>query len=1260
MHKKIPFLVSLLLLSLSPLSASAQSFVQLRLADYLSGDSVCGDYAAQFSLGTLLPTDSVAVSVEYPEYKPLTAAQCRALEKAGVAKRGSVSPAVSVGLSRGSAVAEVAFPPFVWRNGKYLFLESFKLSPRVAGVSASRAFRSAYAAAASVAAAGRYAENSVLSSGRWVKIRVSSEGIYQLSDDALRSMGFSDPSRVKLYGYGGRKLSEAFAFSGADGLQDDLPEVPLYRRAGSVIFFAEGTVRFNSDGTHAQNPYSLYSYYFLTEGDSPASFSTLPAASTAGTELTQVRQHALFDGESFSWYSGGRDFFDETDLYTSGKTFTLPLPGLVKGSASTVLWEASASNTAGSTRVQLSAGGSTLHSLNVAAYSSNENARAARGRFSTSVLSAPSATFSVASSYTARLNFVHVIYTQSLSAQNTSQPFKAEGATGDFTLFVADATSSTAVWQLPDASHTLAALPGTLSGGVFRASGSDLTARYLVADLSATYPSPEVVGEVANQNLHADGAADYVMIVPSSGKLTAQAERLAAYHAGKGLRTRVVRADQLYNEFSSGTPDASAYRRYMKMLYDRAASSADKPRYLLLFGDCMWDNRQVTSEMKGYDAADFLLSYESNESEDFSNTTYSIGTLSSFVTDDYYALLDDGEGADMSREKIDLGVGRFLCHDADAAAFLVDQAIAYGDNRQSGSWQNMMFAIGDNGDNNLHMEDALAVAKQASSSSSDHFLVRYLFQDFYTATQSASGLTYPQATAKLKSYMQQGALVFNYNGHGSPDQLSHRFLIKKADYSSNISSALPLWLFASCEIDPYDQLVENIGQNILFNRNGGGIAVICASRTVYSSYNKALNVALVKYLFRKDAQGVRYTMGDAMRLAKCDMLGASSGGGRDYTINKLKYALFGDPALALAWAEEGVTLDSINGEPLTASTFRSLKAGETVRFSGYVNAAGAVGPDTSYEGTLTGVLFDRQNTLTCKGSGNTTASPLQYSDYTRMLYRGSVEVKNGRFALSLVVPRGISFSSEAGLLNLYASPKDGGAGLGGQNRQFCFNGTADDAEPDTIGPSVYVYLDTPDFPEGGTVGTSADFYATVQDSTAVSIMSGNLGHDMTLTLDGATADAIQLNDFFTFDFGSYSSGTVHYPLSGLSEGKHTLSFRVWDVYGNSSSRSLTFLVNAAGRQGFDVQSTDNPVRSGTVFTTSFSDRDNGGQNAVRTELYSVSGQRVWWDETSAAGGYASFRWDGRTRAGAPVAPGVYLYRSVVNGKSTKTRKLIVL
>src|SRR3712207_1739869 len=44
-------------------------------------------------------------------------------------------------------------------------------------------------------------------------------------------------------------------------------------------------------------------------------------------------------------------------------------------------------------------------------------------------------------------------------------------------------------------------------------------------DLQADFPAPEYVGKVENQNLHGDGPADMVIILPASGKLMEQADR---------------------------------------------------------------------------------------------------------------------------------------------------------------------------------------------------------------------------------------------------------------------------------------------------------------------------------------------------------------------------------------------------------------------------------------------------------------------------------------------------------------------------------------------------------------------------------------------------------------------------------------------------------------------------------------------------------------------------------------------------------------
>ena len=53
-----------------------------------------------------------------------------------------------------------------------------------------------------------YAENSILAEGNWVKISTTDAGIYQITEDSLRAWGFTDPSKIKLFGYGGTVIDE--------------------------------------------------------------------------------------------------------------------------------------------------------------------------------------------------------------------------------------------------------------------------------------------------------------------------------------------------------------------------------------------------------------------------------------------------------------------------------------------------------------------------------------------------------------------------------------------------------------------------------------------------------------------------------------------------------------------------------------------------------------------------------------------------------------------------------------------------------------------------------------------------------------------------------------------------------------------------------------------------------------------------------------------------------------------------------------------
>lgn len=1236
MKKSLLILISSLCCCLTP-AAAQDVFSTLAAEDF----PVTAEGLPVFT--TQIAGKADGVKLLYPEYEALTAQEVRTIKRNKLnVQQGSITPLVYVGTVRKQCVTDVSFSPIVCIGGRYLRLVSCKIVPEQAALAPNKA--------KSLDDTPRYAAQSVLATGKWVKIRVSEEGLYSLSATTLRSFGFADISRVKVYGYGGRIQPEAFTFSGPNALIDDLCEVPLLRRGNDVVFFAEGTMR-TEPSFHRQNVYSDYSYYFVTEGDAPAVLSGVRQEASED-RIAEARFTAVLDNDQFFWYEGGREMYDAYDFFNGAThAFSLPTPGNVSGEG-TVSIGFSAADLLSTTTAAISVNGQQLGTLSVTAYNNEtESAREAKANFNTKNLKEQNTfAFQVTPNHHARLNYIRIQYNRRLDAKDYGYAFTTSRQEG--TLSIANATTSTAVWRLGDGETELCRLEGTLSGGTLLVPVAEGNRRYVIVDENATYPAPQVVGNVENQNLHADGPADMVIIVPESGKLEGEALRLAALHEElQGLRVRVVRADLLYNEFSSGTPDVAAYRRYLKMLYDRAENDADLPRYLLLFGDCLYDNRLRTPAMKQYDAKDFLLSYEKNDSWENSYNV-SIGTLRAYVTDDYFGLLDDGEGADFSKEKLDLSIGRFPCHDEATARNYVDKCERYLRNDEAGFWKNQVVVIGDVGDDNMHMNDAERVANQINSGSAKHLEIKKLYIDAYTAETTATGRTYPKATEEAKKLLSRGALMFNYSGHGSPAQLSKTFLLTTKDFEQITSSALPLWVFASCEITPYDSPDNNIGRAMLDNTNGAAIGVVCASRSVYSTYNNNLNVAFNRYLLTNGT-----SFGEALSQAKNQMAYSGS----EATVNKLKYVLLGNPALTLSFPQARVVVDSINGIPVDAATDIELQACSTARFSGHIETADGQ-PVDGLNGLVTGALYDRMETITCKNNERAN-SPMTYNERSTNLSVITDSLTDGRFRFSMIIPRDISYTDEAARLSLYAVSDDHTFEANGYTEQIHLNGTFADAAVDTIPPKVFVYLNTPDFPDGGTVGAEALFVAEISDDSGINSSGSGIGKDIRLVIDGAAAQTYILNDYFSYDFGNNLSGRVEYPLTGLARGRHTLSFRVWDINQNSTTRTLNFVVGESTSGVFDVNLTHQAVHDRSTFVTTLP--GTYGAGTVTIDVYDISGRHVWTGQTAVPAGasYCAISWSACDFAGSPLPSGIYLYRSRFESGTTtiksSAKKMIV-
>ena len=1159
-------------------------------ADEVRIDSVLPVFAHSFPLNENYADSTYTVNIVYPEFIPMGDADIRKYQKITNAELPAMHDVkTQVVVERKKGALEVFFVPLVKRDGKYQKLVSFMME--VVANSKHQGARSKMMGAkarAQATASERYAAHSILASGKWAKIQVPSTGVYQLTDELIRKAGFSDLSRVRVYGYGGNLQNETF--TEADLVEtDDLKEVALCSIGGRRLFYAKGPVSWSSTTAtvRTRNPYSDYGCYFITQGDSQTEM-TDSATFVSSFYPSADDYHSLHEVDEFAWFEGGRNLFQNDPIANgSSKTYTIATSGKDGSAKITVCLTAGVTSTA-----QVSINDNPVGDISM----------------------------NIESSY--------------------------EHGTSNMRTYTIDN---------PKAENTVTIT--TTSGGPVRLDyiSSQFATRFPLVNLSsANIPVPEFVYNITNQDHHADEAVDMIIIIPTSQKLKAQAERLQAFHKQHdGLSVRIIPADELFNEFSSGTPDANAYRRYLKMLYDRAGDDSSlMPKYLLLFGDCAWDNRMNSSAWSNFSTDDFLLCYESENS--FSSTDC-------YVNDGFFCSLDDGEGGNPAgSDKHDIAVGRFPVRTADEAKIMVDKTIAYVENKNAGSWQNVVMFMGDDGNNNLHMRDANEAAVMVEELNPG-LVVKRVMWDAFAEVVTSTGNTYPDATSMIKQQQANGALVMDYCGHGAQGQISHEGVLHLSDFKSFTNTNLPLWITASCDIAPFDSQTENIGEQAVLNPRGGAIAFYGTTRTVYTDRNKRINKAFLRALFTR-VNGKYVSLGEAQRIAKNSLL-SSGADGSDLTVNKLQYSLLGDPALVLNIPTLKAVVDSINGKSVGDSKDIQLKALSVAKVKGHIEQNGAKA--TGFNGKMTATVRDAEELITCKMNASADADEAYtYYDRTKTLFNGTDSVKGGNFSFSFAVTKDISYSDSEGMINIYAVDAANNVMANGYSTDFVVGGT-EDVTNDSIGPRIYCYLNSPSFVNGGNVNNTPYFVAQISDEDGINTTGTGIGHDLELIIDGDMSKTYVLNDYFVYDFGTFTSGETHYSIPALLPGPHTLKFRAWDVKNNSTTASLSFnVVEGLQPNFFSVGLTKNPASQSTTFIINH-DRA-GGNLDVEIDIFDLSGRMLWNYRESgvSAGNTYTVDWDLCVDGGRRLQTGVYLYRVRISSdgssQASQAKKLIVM
>lgn len=1250
MKRFLFFILSLLYL----ITSNAQHFTELNVVDFPLNKEL-PRFVQQHQLGLNETSDDYEVKIEFPVYQALTNDEVKALERYEITLPNAITFSVSYGIDRKRLVADISVLPFLNHQGTPVRLTSFLIKFNKKGGEYALTKKSRTQTVKSQ----RYADNSVLSSGKWVKIKVKKEGIYELNQSLIQKWGFSDLKKIKVYGYGGLIQPQTLDYSGKNAPIDDLCEVNTFRTEQKILFFAEGTTKFTWQTSrrrweHENNPYSDASYYFVTESnDAPSTMPTLENV-TETTPITSISYSTVYDEDCYAWYEGGRQFHDAYDFANgNSKTYTIATPS-ANSEPGSIFYAIAASNQTASTQVEVLYANELLERTSIRRIADNESAIEIKKTCTiTNVQPKTQIKFQTTNGHHARLNFILVNYQRELIATDAPFSFVVSPTSNSVsTLKIKNASKHTQVWHIAHHNNTISNVPTRLEGTDLYASVEHPKDRYVIVNTNVNYASPELAEHIENQNLHADRDYDMVIVTPASGIFDKQAQLLADAHrnSADSLSVKVVRQNQIFNEFGSGTPDATAIRRYLKMLYDKANTKSEMPKYLLLFGDCSFDNRMLTDNWKNKSASNYLLAYEDNDNYATSQTT-SIGDLMSYPSDDYFGLLDDGEGGALKTEKVDLAIGRFVCHTVEHANVLVNKTINYLQNKNTGNWKNKIVIIGDSKDKNIHMEDAEKVAQTTQTLSNNHLNVKRIYPDLYDIQVTGVGYRFPKANEVLKDEIKRGALIFNYSGHGSPAQISHAFILETKDWDNLESSALPLWILASCEILPYDQNTSDFARTALFSPRGGGVAFMCASRAVYASENNKLNLAYTKYLLSLNKDGSQNSIGEALRLAKNELIN----NGTDRSINKLKYILAGDPALPLMLPKEEVRLDSINGQAIEQNSNVQLKAGSIATFSGSI--------PFGFSGKISATLYDKVEQFTCKNNEGKASAPFKYQERTKVIFEGTDSVVNGKFAFKVPIPKDISYSQDKGRISFYAVSSDSQIEANGMSETFHFNGTdASITSTDSVGPQAFIYLNSPDFPNGGITDSNPTFIAILNDSSGINATGISLGHDIELNLDNEISKTFILNDYFSYDFGTYQQGTVNYTLKNIPEGKHQLTFRVWDLNNNATTRTLNFTVNNAFISQNRLYATLNPASTHTQFVAQVATEHIGG--VAKFEVYNLLGKLLWSTSKTVESTSVAQSWNLTTLSASPASTGVYLYRVVIesaNGCETyDAQRLIVI
>ena len=1165
------------------------------------------------------------------------------------------------------------------RGKMYLFLDLFPIINQNGNFKKVNSFRFSYKSGISNKLKRQRTQNSVLNSGEWYKFYVDKSGIFRLSRSFLSQLGLNtnsiDPRNIKIFGNGGNMLplSNSVEYP-VDPIENAIKvhgeDDGVFNNSDYILFYAQGPNAYNSDSNTNLNLYSDQTAYFINISPSPGKriLENVQPVNTANTIVDSYTAYKYHELDEYNIAKIGRRWFGDRFDFESNQTFEFTFPNLRTSEPINLrVYTAAVSEISTSMSVEIN--NQEVSNLN---YSSINDPILVSGDYFTGEIMVSNSNISVDLNYNNNGNPSSVAYLDYISLEGTCDL----NYNGDQFIFynknvvdlsgiaqynITNANSISNIWEITDLNNVSEIfIDGSESTVSFKALLGE-EKRYIAFNQESFY-EPIIEGEtnLENQDLKSNiflddqnqfQDLDYLIICRSD--MLYEAERLAQINRDfNNLNVKVVTLEKIYNEFSSGNQDIAAIRNFVKYIYFNASDESRRIKYLCLFGDASFDYKDRISQN-----TNIVPSW-------YSLNSYSLA--SSYVSDDFFGMMDNSEGMMENSDKLDIAVGRILADSPQRATDLVDKISSYYNANSYGDWRNKLIVISDDVD-----EPWESIIQGTSNSLADlitdnkpFFNVKKILSDAYVQESSSGGERYPEVNNAIIDGIELGALVVNYFGHGGEDGIARERIFDKID-ATELSNENKLNCFVSvtCEFTKFDNPGRNTaGEFLYWNKNGGAIALITTTRQIFVSVGVNFNLTLENYLFSLNSDNY-HTMAEALRLTKND----PSISGSDQ--RRLVFFI-GDPAMKLAIPKPNIRITEINDILINEFT-EPLQGLSSVKIEGQIDDEFGNKID-DYQGELVTTVFDKNIDRSTLGNDGTSQndSPiiLDFTTLGEVLFRGRSSIENGDFNVNFIVPRDVVMEVGNGKMSFYSKSNSNLMDQNGSNLDVLIGGINEDADEDNMGPEIELFMNDEAFISGGITNENPHLLVKLFDENGINTSSG-IGHDIVAVLDDDVANSFRLNDYYEANLDDYQNGTINYPLRDISPGLHTLSLKAWDVYNNSSTSEIQFVVHDQDLELVisNVLNYPNPFINYTEF---WFNHNSSSDLSVSIQIFTISGKLVktingYVNTSNSSSLSRDLSWNARDDFGDKVAKGVYIYRLTVRsdqiGKQvSKTEKLVIL